>query len=234
MSPSTYYNIVVLSEPSVGKTCFIDQFCYDKSFVAYDLDNSALSHEIIVDDQVSNLKLMDLSTSFLKPEQGTHPTEWAKRILAQADGIILLYDVTESASLEYITNQAYSYLWCCRRSGAEGAKIAGRAERESFGCVLVGNKQDLVATHNKITAVDPSLANEWAQTQGIRSIEIDSLTRAGPQSALKLLVLNIWKLERLGFMNTRDGHKQREETSSGKNKGSIQNIVRNVFQPSRA
>ncbi|KAJ8112886.1 hypothetical protein OPT61_g4853 [Boeremia exigua] len=231
MAASTCYNVVVFGEPGVGKTCFIDQFCYGRSFVAYDPDNSGLSHKIVVGGRVSNLALIDLSTAFLKPDQGMHPTEWAEKMLAEADGVVLLYDVTDLASLGYITEEAYSYLWACRKSSTADAE---RDERESFGCVLVGNKQDLVATGERISADSQTLACEWAQTQGFKSIGIDSLSKAGPQSALELLVKDIQKLERLGLLQARAEELQEGKVSYEANKGSIRNTLRIVLQPSRS
>ena len=174
------YNIVIFGEPNVGKTCFIDQFCYGKSFVIYDPDVSALSHKIVVNGRTSDLILIDLSTSFLKPEPGSEHIEWAINLLADADGIVLLYDVTSLESFEYVTNQAYKYLWSCRRSKCESEEEVKGKKRIDFGCVLAGNKLDIVGANTQRRKVSHSLAAEWAQTQGIRSIEVDSLAREGP------------------------------------------------------
>lgn len=224
----TCYNIVVFGEPSVGKTCFIDQFCYGKSFVPYDLENDSLTHEIVVDGQATNLKLMDLSTSFLKAEQSMHPTEWAENILAEADGVVLLYDITNPSSLEYTIKQAYEFLWSCRRSkGVE----SGADEWKSFGCLLVGNKRDLVPTHIGNRKASQNIAEEWAQMQGIRSIEVDSLARAGPERALKLLMKHVWRLEKLGLMEVKSEQKHQAEAAEGQS-SSIQSAFRGIFQSS--
>jgi Ras-related protein Rab-39B len=186
------FNIVVFGEPSVGKTCFIDQFCYGKSFVTYDPGNSVLSNRLIIEGQAFSLTLMDLSTSFMKPEQAMHSTEWAEKMLAEAEGVVLLYNITSSESFQYVTDQAYKLLWRSRKNDEENGEV-----RMNFGCVLVGNKLDLVIAGNESRAVSKSLADEWAQTQGMRSIEVDSLRREGPERALKLLVQNIKMIERL-------------------------------------
>lgn len=229
MSTSAPYNVVVFGEPSVGKTCFIDQFSYGRSFVAYDLDNSALPHEIIVDGRASELTFMDLSTSFLKPEQSLHPTDWAEKILAEADAVVLLYDITNSSSFEYVIKQAYGFLWDCRR---KAGVYAGENQYRSFGCVLVGNKYDLVSSGQKDRAVSQNLADEWAQTQGITSIAVDSLAEVGPKSALKLLVKNVRKLERLGFITPRDGANHDEEAALLEAQSPVRSTLRNMFRPS--
>lgn len=226
MSSPNCYNIVVFGEPSVGKTCFIDQFCYGRSFVIYDPDNSVFSHKIVMDGQISNLTLVDLSTSFLKPENETQHTEWAEKMLAESDGIVLLYSITSFESFEYVINQAYKYVWGSRRLKRMRNEEVGGDERESFGCVLVGNKLDLVVAGKESRAVGRSLAEEWAQTQGVRSIEVDSLGREGPESALKLLVKNIEKVARL----ERRGDEKHE--GMGGQKDSIRNTLKGVFKVS--
>ncbi|KAJ4986434.1 hypothetical protein SVAN01_08126 [Stagonosporopsis vannaccii] len=229
MSTFRPYNVVVFGEPAVGKTCFIDQFCFSRSFVAYDLDDSTSSHEIIVDGRVSKLALMDLSTSFLKPEQSMHPTNWAEKMLAEADAVVLLYDITSSSSFEYLINQAYDFLWeCRRRSGV----YTGKNQHKSFGCVLVGNKYDVVSSGQKDGAVSQNLADEWAQTQGFRSIVVDSLTEAGPESALRLLMKNVQKLERMGLLEARSEMKHEEEVALPKIQSSIRKTIRGIFNPS--
>jgi GTPase SAR1 family protein len=223
------YNIVVFGEPGVGKTCFIDQFCFDESFVAYIPDDSIGMHEIAVDGRCVKMTLMDLSTSFLKPENAAQHPEWAERMLREADGVVLLYDVTSTESFEYITRQACNFLWSCRRLGKETVDGATRDGRQSFGCVLAGNKLDLAIAKPDTRAVGQSLAGEWAHTQGFRSIELDSLARSGPEQALKLLVKNIWKLEQLGLMDSKE-NVQQARTGAKRTGSSIRNTIRGALR----
>ncbi|KAF9691787.1 hypothetical protein EKO04_010321 [Ascochyta lentis] len=231
-SSANIYNVVIFGDPGVGKTCFIDQFCYGRSFVIYDPDKSDLSHKILVDGQVSLLTLMDLSTSFLKPKQGVRHIQWAEDIFAKAQGIVLLYDVTSLESFQYITDQAFKFLWSCRRLKFEVDEEADEGGREDFGCVLAGNKLDLTTVGSGSREVSQSLAEDWAQTQRIRSIELDSLERGGPGDALKLLVRNIRKMERLERLNSnRDDEQERD--AQEKKKRSIRNTFRDVFKSPR-
>lgn len=233
MSSPCTYSILVFGEPGVGKTCFVDQFCYGRSFVIYDPDTSAFTHKLVVNDEVSSLTLMDLSTSFLKPEHGTQPIEWAKQMFTEADGVVLLYDVTSLESFEFITDQAYKFLWDCRKLKCAGDNEADEEEREGFGCVLVGNKLDLVTTGKRTRKFSQSLAEEWARTQGISSIEVDSLERRGPEDALKLLVTDVKKVERL----KNSGMKGAEAVRGiirGREKSSIRNAFKKVFSTSKS
>lgn len=228
------YNVVVFGEPGVGKTCFVDQFCHGKSFVSYLPDASIITHEIIVDGLTSHLMLMDLSTSFLKPEIAGQPPGWAEKMLREADGVVLLYDVTSAEGFEYIINQAYNFLWECRRLKEEADGGAGRSERKSFGCVLAGNKLDLVIAKLRERAVDPNLAEEWAHTQGFRNIELDSLTSNGPKQALMLLVRNLRKLDRLSLARAKE-EEQAARSMKGKDKThSIRNAIKGALRSSGA
>lgn len=230
MASSTCYNVVVFGEPGVGKTCFIDQFCFGQSFVAYIPDDSIGVHEITIDGRCVKMTLMDLSTSFLKPENAAQYPEWAEKMLRQADGIVLLYDIANMESFEYITKQAYNYLWRCRKLGQETGDGAREDGRERFGCVLAGNKFDLVAAKLQPRAVSQSLAKEWAHAQGFRSVELDSLAKAGPEQTLKLLVKNIWKLEHLELMETKEKLQQAGDAVFTGTGNSIRNIIRDALR----
>lgn len=233
MSSSVCYNIVVFGEPSVGKTCFIDQFCYGKSFVMYDPGEGNPHRVIDVDDRSADLSLMDLSTSFLKPDQSTPHTEWAKKILAAADGIVLLYDITDLESFENLIGQAHNYLWHCRESERARSRLAGGENRVAFGCVLVGNKQDLACSKRASRVVSRDEADEWASSQGFRSVEVDSLSRAGPDIALQLLMKNIWKLEKLGLASHGLEEQQDERETVQRNSGSLRNALRRITHSSK-
>lgn len=220
-----HYDIVVFGEPNVGKTCFIDQFCFGMSYVVYDPDDGISSRQIVVDEQAVSLTLMDLSTSFLKPEHGMSPIAWAEQMLANAQGMVLLYDITSLDSFQYVTDQAYKFLWDCRRVKCEHEE-ADEEDRKIFGCVLVGGKVDLASESRQ---VDQILAEEWAQSQGIKSIEVDSLDQSDTEDAMKLLVRNIRKIERLTGIQA-SGMEMQGGGAKGKGKSSIRSTLRGLFK----
>ncbi|KAJ4313096.1 hypothetical protein N0V94_007130 [Neodidymelliopsis sp. IMI 364377] len=222
--------IVVFGEPGVGKTCFTDQFLHGKSFVAYDpFDGLSHSREFVVDGQLLVVTIMDLSTAFLKPQGGIEHTEWAEKILAEADGVVLIYDVSDLETFEYITGQTYGFLWECRKlkDGDKDEEI-----RASFGSVLVGNKLDLVTTGKQKREVSQDTAKEWAQTQGIDSTELNCLTKTGPEEAVKTLLRDIQRIKRLENHET-------AQTTKNPNEGdeigsSIKKSLKNAFRSSGA
>jgi GTPase SAR1 family protein len=230
MASSACYNFIVFGEPGVGKTCFVDQYSFSKSFVAYNPDDSVGMHEISIDGRSVKMTLMDLSTSFLEPENAAEYPEWAEKMLKEADGIVLLYNVTNLESFEYITRQAYDFLWRCRRLGKKTVDGVPEDERQSFGCVLAGNKLDLVNAKSDARTVDQFLAEDWAYTQGFRSIELNSLARSGPEQALKLLVKNVWKLEQLGLMKLKENVQQAGSTGAKGTGSSIRLTVRDALR----
>jgi small GTP-binding protein len=227
-SPPKQRNIVVFGEPGVGKTCFTDQFLHDSSFVSYNpVDPGLTSRQLTVDGESSNLSLMDLSTAFLKPENEAQSQEWAKKILEGADGIVLLYDVASMESFDYVTDQAYKFLWGCRKLADEDDET-----RQGFGSVLVGNKLDLVSSGQNSREVNQNLAEEWAQSQGMRCIEVDCLNREGPEESLKLVVKNIKKVERIERLESKVEKKQpvKELRADEKKSGTVGNTIKKVFR----
>lgn len=227
MSPDPTYNIIVLGSPSVGKTCFIDQALFSKSFALYSPSAPLPSYTVTIENCVYNLLLMDLSTAFLSLENALHDKTWATSMLANAHGVVLLYDITNLDSFTCVTEQAYAFLWACRRVMCEDDE-----EQEGFGCVLVGNKADLVSLNSERREVSRSLAEEWAGTQGLRSVEVDSLGRRGPDEALELLVRSIRKVEGMAKSHASGGKKQGNAVE-GMKKKSMRRKLRDVFTSSR-
>lgn len=186
-------------------------------------------HEIVVDGRSSQVRLMDLSTSFLKPENEAHYPEWAGRMLREANGVVLLYDVTSTESFEYITRQAYNFLWGCRRLGKDMDGV-NTHERRSFGCVLAGNKLDLVTAKQAARAVSQSVAEEWAYTQGFRNLEFDSLASCGPERVLKLLLKSLRNLEQMGLMDGKTEAQQTGRTETKEKGSSLLNTIKDALK----
>lgn len=113
-----------------------------------------------------------------------------KYMLNMADGIVLLYDVTNRESFERVTMDAYRYLWMCRSSASSGG-FAYPAGKQRFGCILVGNKADLLKEDPGKRQVSKATAEQWAQSQGFRHYEVTTNDRKLLEDAVEGLVKSI-------------------------------------------
>lgn len=71
---------------------------------------------LVVDGETWMLSLEDLSTTPMRmKEPGFRMDVWEER-LRVADGVVLLYDITNKMSYEIATEQAWHQIWDCRNS----------------------------------------------------------------------------------------------------------------------
>jgi GTPase SAR1 family protein len=133
--------------------------------------------------------------------------------IASADGIILLYDIASKYSYERVTNEVYFNAWKCRdtvyrKDGPDGKMWRSK---KRFGCVLVGNKKDLIDGQDGEAKreVNKYEAEEWAECQGFRGLEISSNERGEVEEAVKALVASVEKTKR---QEARDDRDSREES----------------------
>ncbi|KAH7112136.1 P-loop containing nucleoside triphosphate hydrolase protein [Dendryphion nanum] len=183
--------IVVLGEPGVGKTCFCDRFTHDALFVLHNPTENSRRQGITLGEVDYNLSLIDADASLLRdPDPNFHSMFFVKW-LYRADGIILLYDITSKTSFDHIIDDGYLNLIMSRRThDTEGIPYMCGAQR--FGCVLVGNKADLAAEKREVSR---ELAQEWAQTHGIKSIELDTSQTGLINEAMTDLICSILHAE---------------------------------------
>jgi GTPase SAR1 family protein len=198
--PPIMLNIVVFGESGVGKTCFADMFTFGNHFVRYDpFQEERYRRDFNVNGRPVSLSLDDLSSTPQREENSyISAAMHYRKILQEADGIVLLYDITNEESFEYITNQAYTYIYLCRKflnetlgeGGLRGE--SGNHQREEmtkeFGCVLVGNKKDLMGSGKGKRAIAGSMAKEWAHSQGFEHFEVSSNDRSEVEEAMRTLV----------------------------------------------
>jgi GTPase SAR1 family protein len=128
---------------------------------------------------------MDLSSTTVRTADPTFRPDFFTRTLSRATGVVLLYDVTSLQSFEHITNQAYMYVWMCKRD--MGDEVGG----ESCECILVGNKADVLEAEPERREVDRELAEQWAQTQGIKHFELTTKVRIQVEEATRELMRSI-------------------------------------------
>lgn len=124
--------------------------------------------------------------------------------IANADGIILLYDITCESSFPSATDDSYLHAWAYRNPLFPNAPQTNTpmAIKERFGCVLVGNKRDTIlgedASKRQVCA---EMAEQWAASQGMRHFEISANERAQVDDVVRALVDSILRARR---MNDKD------------------------------
>jgi GTPase SAR1 family protein len=146
---------------------------------------------------------MDIDTT--TPTNVTGP-EWRNFLegyLAGADGVILMYDITSKSSYERVIRETFARVWCCRDEVGEDGM------RKRFGCVVVGNKADLLAGDGEgKREVDKQMAEEWAESQGFRACEVSSNSMEEVESVMGVLIDSVLKARR---MDARDEEESRKE-----------------------
>jgi uncharacterized protein YchJ len=92
-----------------------------------------------------------------------------------------------------------------RKTGDQG-KMEGLKKR--FGCVVVGNKKDLVNGEHgeEKREIDKEEAEQWADSQGFRGLEVSSNNREEVEEAVNALVRSV---ERAKRMDNRDDEDSR-------------------------
>jgi Ras-related protein Rab-39B len=132
-----------------------------------------------IDNETVDAEFMDISSTTIRNADATFSSDVFMDIFTRASGVVLLYDVASLNSFEHITNQAYMYVWMCKRY---------RGEVGSCEFVLVGNKADVLQTKPNMREVDKELAEQWAQSQGMKHFELTTHNREQVQEAVYALM----------------------------------------------
>lgn len=125
-------------------------------------------------------------------------------LITNADGIVLLYDITCASSFSVVTNDSYLYTWECRNLlFPDGSQTnTPMTTKERFGCILVGNKRDAIIGENAVERqVCAQVADQWAASQGMRHLEISANEGTEVDDTLRALVDSILRARR---MNEKD------------------------------
>jgi GTPase SAR1 family protein len=155
-----------------------------------------------IDNQECEATYMDYSSTTVRAADASFSADIFMRGLGSAAGIVLLYDITSLSSFQHITNKAYTYARMCN-------KYTG-SEEDGNSCeyILVGNKADLVKKEPGKREVDRDMAEEWAQSQGIKHREVCSHEAEGPHDAARQLITAI---KRTRERESREKHAQRRQ-----------------------
>ena len=166
---SKTFKILTIGESGVGKTCILRRFVENKflknhlATIGIDFKTKTLN----INNQEIKLKIWD-----------TAGQERFRNITTQyykgADGIVLIYDVTDDASYEKIRD------WM--------AQILSNTKREDIGLVLLGNKCDM-----EPRAVTEEQGNKMAEELQVSYFETSALTGQGINEAFNELTRDIMK-----------------------------------------
>jgi GTPase SAR1 family protein len=167
----------------------------------YDPTGQTPRIHIGVGGKTYRLLLQDISTTIPQTGEVAFWRDTIEELYSQADGVVLLYSVTDKDSYEKITTDEYIHLVTSRKQHAElnkpdskyPCRVRYPAGQQRVGCVLVGNKVDLADDHR---AVDKQIAQGWADSQGISFFEIDSHNLESIQEAMSALIKSILHAER--------------------------------------
>ena len=167
--PSITFKILTIGESGVGKTCILRRFVENKflknhlATIGIDFKTKTLN----INNQEIKLKIWD-----------TAGQERFRNITTQyykgADGIVLIYDVTDDASYEKIRD------WM--------EQILSNTKREDIGLVLLGNKCDM-----EPRAVTEEQGNKMAEELKVSYFETSALTGQGINEAFNELTRDIMK-----------------------------------------
>ena len=167
--PTMTFKILTIGESGVGKTCVLRRFVENKflknhlATIGIDFKTKTLN----INNQEVKLKIWD-----------TAGQERFRNITTQyykgADGIVLVYDVTDESSYEKIRD------WM--------EQILSNTQQEEIGLVLLGNKCDM-----EPRVVTEDMGKKMAEELKISYYETSALTGQGIKEAFEELTMDIMK-----------------------------------------
>ena len=176
--PSITFKILTIGESGVGKTCVLRRFVENKflknhlATIGIDFKTKTLN----LNNQEIKLKIWD-----------TAGQERFRNITTQyykgADGIVLVYDVTDEASYEKIRD------WM--------DQILSNTQQEDIGLVLLGNKCDMEPRN-----VTEEMGKKMAEELKVNYFETSALTGQGIKEAFEKLTRVIMKKSGVGETNS--------------------------------
>jgi small GTP-binding protein len=192
--PNVTFKILTIGESGVGKTCILRRFVENK-FLKNHLATIGIDFKtktLTINDQEIKLKIWD-----------TAGQERFRNITTQyykgADGIVLVYDVTDDASYEKIRD------WM--------DQILSNTQRDEIGLVLLGNKCDM-----EPRIITEEQGNQLADELKISYFETSALTGQGIKEAFEQLTRDIMK--RKGVGNDNSDNVELKKNVKKKQKGS--------------
>jgi predicted GTPase len=100
--------------------------------------------------------------------------------------------------------------------------------KKRFGCVVVGNKKDIIDRDEGKRQVKKEMADQWASSQGFRHIEISSNERKEVEDAVQALVDSVQRARRMDAKDIRDS--KSDVSSLGNSKLSQKSTIRSFIK----
>ena len=196
LDKGTTFKILTIGESGVGKTCILRRFVEDKflknhlATIGIDFKTKTLN----INNKEIKLKIWD-----------TAGQERFRNITTQyykgADGIVLVFDVTDDGSFEKIRD------WM--------AQIQSNTQQDDLGLVLLGNKCDV-----EPRVITEEQGNKMAEELNINYFETSALNGQGINEAFEHLARDIMKKKGVGEVHKDGGvglnnNKQKKEDKGG-------------------
>ncbi len=195
------YKIVILGNTSVGKTSFLIRFCDDK-FLEDSLTTIGVDYKNkFVKRNNKNIKLIIMDTAGQERFRSI-----GKNMIRDADGIILMYDVTNEGSFnemkEWINN------------------IKENTDIEKIGIIMVGNKIDLK---------DSIKINKQSKTnfENKYSIKIYEASAKDNINVNETFIYLVDKMQQLGLGQIEKSLEEEDEINNKKKNIKLNNIDSN-------
>lgn len=171
------------------------------------------------------LQPVDISSTMLRESGPTLDKAVFDSSIASCQGIVLIYDVTSHESFDLVTQDAYMHVLRLRQAMSTHNPNWGKR----CGFLLVGNKLDLVTELPEKRQVEKEMAEEWAQSQGFRHIEVSSKDRHAVDKAMVTLVSSIEVSRR---RDERDRLADKSEVRSEPDRPSFKSRIKSTLKKS--
>lgn len=198
------YKILVLGDMSVGKTSICERFCFNEFSLEIKPSTKIDCYPKMVQifDKLARIYLIDIPSKLFDSV--------VIEIINDVKGVILVYDITKSKTIESIDN------WIDKIKKKIGSKIP---------TIILGNKNDLTYLRNidKDEAIEKAenLKCEFMEVSCIDNCEVEPKSELidqveSVQEAIKLLIAKIY------YLNLSDKEKEKfqniEEDNENNNK----------------
>lgn len=181
------FKILTIGESGVGKTCLLLRYT-DNKFVKHHLTTIGIDFKSkIINHWDKSIKLKIWDTA--GQERFRNITQ---QYYKGADGIVLVYDVTDRASFEKVSD------WM--------KQIGQYTQTDKIGLVLLGNKIDVEPRE-----VSNEEGNMLAKNFNIKYFETSAMSNINVEESFKFLAEDIMTKQNIRPLNPTDGNKVKKE-----------------------